>query len=234
MEQDNTGCLGALFRLFGFLSPEKDNGFHRPERGKPGASGADELPYRLRDRFLSPAEISFFHVLQKNAGDRYHLLAKVRISDLLYVVQRKRNYKFVNQIDRKHVDFVLCDPKNMQPALAIELDDSSHAQKKRVERDQLVDEAFKVAGLPLLRVQARKSYVESEIAEEIERALVGAPVTRKQGSADTSPTETGGHPICPNCRIKMVERRAKKGKHEGKRFWACPSYPECREMKPID
>ncbi len=32
----------------------------------------------------------------------------------------------------------------------------------------------------------------------------------------------------------MVQRKAAKGKHAGKRFWACTNYPPCREIIGID
>jgi hypothetical protein len=38
-----------------------------------------------------------------------------------------QNRSWMNRIDRKHVDFLICDPGSMAPALAVELDDGSHA-----------------------------------------------------------------------------------------------------------
>ena len=40
-----------------------------------------------------------------------------------------------NRIHAKHIDFVLCDPGNLQPILCIELDDPSHNRPDRIERD---------------------------------------------------------------------------------------------------
>ncbi len=218
MSNENQGCLVAILKLFGINIGPADSG------------GAEEqLPYRLRDNFLSVAELSFFHVLQSVAGERFHITTKVRISDLLYVVQRRTNMKYANKIDRKHVDFVLCEPKTMQPQLVIELDDSSHARKDRSDRDDLVDAAFAAAGFPVLHVTAKKAYSPDEIAQQIGEAMKETQFPPLQ----TSNTKSS-MPTCPKCQVPMVERKAGKGAHKDKRFWGCPSYPKCREIVPID
>ena len=38
-------------------------------------------------------------------------------------------------------------------------------------------------------------------------------------------------PACPRCGNPMVERIAKMGTNAGKRFWGCPSFPECRGVR---
>jgi very-short-patch-repair endonuclease len=62
-----------------------------------------------------------------------------------------------NKIACKHVDFVLCD-KELNILLAIELDDSSHNRQDRKERDEIVNAAFRSAGLPLMREPAKHFY----------------------------------------------------------------------------
>jgi hypothetical protein len=51
----------------------------------------------------------------------------------------------------------------MNPLFAIELDDSSHNQPDRIERDAFVDDVFAVADLPLLHIPVRGSYNTSEL-----------------------------------------------------------------------
>lgn len=96
--------------------------------GKDEESRKAEFPYRLRDDFLSPAELSFFNLLRDVIGERAVLCPKVRLSDLFCVKHSDpgRFRIYTNKIDRKHMDFVLCDPVTMRPFLALELDDRSH------------------------------------------------------------------------------------------------------------
>lgn len=220
MAKENQGCLAAILKLFGI------------DLGKFSGDGAsrEPLPYRQKDNFLSPAEISFFQVLRRVAGDPNHVCAKVRISDLLYVVDRRNNTRHANRIDRKHVDFVICDSRTMQPQLVVELDDSSHKRKDRADRDELVDAAFAAAGLPILHVPAQRSYSPEHLSQQIRSVMRSVSPSSDPAPADSNPDK----PCCPKCNIAMVERKAAKGKQTGKRFWACPSYPECREIIPID
>lgn len=130
-------------------------------------SSSINYPYGLRSRFLSHAEFSFFRVLQQAVGDRYYILIKVRVADLLYVKRPHENFPARNRIDRKHVDFVICDPNTMQPLAAIELDDSSHQRADRRDRDSFMNAAFLNAGLPLVHIPAARSYNPRRIAEHL-------------------------------------------------------------------
>jgi len=229
MANEPLGCLGAFFKLLGVGG---QNATRDTEQ--------ENLPYRLRDDFLSAAELDFFHALKQVVGEHFHICSKVRISDLLYVANRRENLGHANRIDRKHVDFVLCDPKTMQPALVVELDDSSHQRKDRRDRDELVDAAFHVAGMPILHVTCRRSYVQEELEQQIRTAIK----PEEQEVPPIAPTLTSEAPVdaevvpevphCPKCHVVMIERVASRGRHRGKRFWACPSYPDCRKIVAID
>jgi hypothetical protein len=126
------------------------------------------LPYRRREHLLTAAERSFHGVLMQAVGGRYHIACKVRMADVLWVPggtsDRQRH---LNRIFAKHLDFVLCHPETSTPVLAIELDDSSHRESKRKERDSFVDAALDAADLPLLRIAVRKSYSPHELADMI-------------------------------------------------------------------
>ena len=89
---------------------------------------AIEFPYHLRDTFLSNAEISFYHVVRTVVGESAQVFSKVSLGDIFYVKSNDASkYRvYTNKIDRKHVDFLLCNPKAVRPFLGIELDDKSH------------------------------------------------------------------------------------------------------------
>ena len=132
------------------------------------------LPYRKMDHLLTPAERSFYEVLRRIIGDDLHLFVKVRLADLVWLPHDTDNRQaHVNRVASKHIDFVLCDPHTLAPVLAVELDDSSHAARHRQQRDALVNEVLRSAGLPLLRVAVKKSYVSGEIADRIRSAMHG-------------------------------------------------------------
>ena len=224
--QEASGCLGFFLNLFGIS----------PGNGGSGRRGS-QLPYRLRDKFLSSAELAFYRVLEQAVGPAYSINNKVRLWDVLSVPRREDSRAYENKISSKHVDFLLCDPTTMQPVLAIELDDASHQRKDRQDRDKFVDESFAAAGLAILHIKAARSYSISDVQQQIAAAL-----PKKRSAHQTSPPPmpasqsppTATAPMCPKCHAAMVQRKAAKGKHAGKRFWACTNYPQCREIIGID
>lgn len=149
------GCLGFLQKLFG---------------SQGGGADADWPYVRQPKGLLSKAEFSFFRVLQQACGDRYVVCPKVGLGDLLTVKKGTEKWQsYRNKIDRKHIDFVLCDPRTMQVVAAVELDDKSHASEKAKQRDAVKDQACAAAGLPLLRFKAKASYEPNAIAAALSK-----------------------------------------------------------------
>jgi very-short-patch-repair endonuclease len=131
------------------------------------------LPYR-RKPFLTPAEIAYYKMLRMLFADRYLIFAQVRVVDLCEVLDRPFNQGAVNRIDRRHVDFVLCDQQTFRPMVAIELDDSTHDLPYRRRKDAFLDEVFRVMGMKLVRQKVRLAYSVDEVAEKVEAALAAA------------------------------------------------------------
>jgi len=111
-----------------------------------------DYPYHQVDEFISPAELNFFFNLKSALGDSVQIFSKVKLSDLFYAKTGDfgKNRSYTNKIDRKHIDFLLCDPKTLKPLLGIELDDKSHQRADRQERDDFVNRVFEAAKLPLM------------------------------------------------------------------------------------
>jgi very-short-patch-repair endonuclease len=132
------------------------------------------LPYEKEPSLLTAAERSFYGVLCQALDHQYAIFAKVRLGDLLWLPRRTpRFWLYRNKIDRKHVDFVLCDLTSFSPLLVIELDDSSHEREDRQERDAFVDAALEAAGLPILRMPVQHAYTPAELRVQIYGHLDG-------------------------------------------------------------
>jgi hypothetical protein len=125
-----------------------------------------DYPYRQRDDFLSPAECSFYLALRSCVEEWADVCPKVNLGDVFYATRKNfgERQAYTNKINRKHIDFLLCDKKTAVPLLGIELDDKSHLQTKRQERDEFVECVFKVAGLPLERIAVRPSYNPKDLS----------------------------------------------------------------------
>src|SRR5918995_153138 len=118
---------------------------------------SERLPYRLRENFLSTPELALLRALQQMAGQHYMICPKVALNDIFYIVRPNENVHFFNKIFRKHVDFLLCEPETLKPAIAIELVKPVRRTETR-EADQFMAELFLSARLPLVHVHSSENY----------------------------------------------------------------------------
>jgi very-short-patch-repair endonuclease len=96
----------------------------------------------------------------------------VHLSTLLDHSVKGQNWRVVlAHINRKSVDFILCDKAYISPKLAIELDDRSHERPDRQERDKEVERILKDAGLPLLRLENHRRFNPVELSQKIQELL---------------------------------------------------------------
>ena len=133
-----------------------------------GADAADN--YFLRKSLLTPAERSFLGVLEPVLPAGTRVFAKVRLEDIVGVkkgLDRAGRTSARNRIKSRHVDFLLVRTTDLVPVAGIELDDSSHEEESRQERDAFVDGVFASAGLPLLHVPAQKSYNPTDLKSKL-------------------------------------------------------------------
>lgn len=212
---ENIGCLGSILNMLGLL----------PKQNQKQSDAMQRIfPYALRDDFLSAAELNFYKSLTL-ATEQFpvKILTKVSLSDLFFVTTSdfKTRQSYWNKINRKHVDFLICDQVSLKPLIGVELDDKSHQQANRVQRDHFVNEVFKAANLPLLHVPVKSAYDVTKLTDFIKSELQISETTPKIDSL-----------ICPKCQIPMILRESKKGTHAGQKFYGCSNFPNCKEVKP--
>ena len=207
-----------------------------------------EWPYHLRDDFLTAAEHSFYQVLRQAVAEWALICPKVSLGDVFFV-KSSDNAKFrtyTNKIDRKHVDFLLCDPRTAKPLLGIELDDRSHEREDRKTRDEFLAGVFSAAKLPLMRMPVKHGYsvqqLDGLLREKAGRAVVStppaaipSPVSAPPGTSMQTPALNQAEPDpprCPKCNGSMVIRTARIGPTAGNQFWGCTNYPRCKGVLP--
>lgn len=105
--------------------------------------------------------------LQKYAAERGLLVCpKVRLLDIIEPRKGEKNYRsLIYKVQAKHVDFLICDP-NMHIKAIIELDDNSHDQKDRRNRDSFVDQILTSVGYKMIHTR----YINENTLNEIQSA----------------------------------------------------------------
>lgn len=127
----------------------------------------ENLPYKKK-LLLTKNEWSFYKSLKPVADELgYSVLAKIRVADLVEVTSKDRSewQTYFNKVNKKHVDFVLAKPENLQIVLLIELDDSTHNEAQK-QRDEFMEALYKQTGYKLLRTHGT-----GELKEKIMKAL---------------------------------------------------------------
>lgn len=125
---------------------------------------ATKSAYKLKNNFLSPAEINFYRVLETALReDEFKVFAKVRLADIVEVNSHGKDFtQRWNKISQKHIDFLVCD-KDLKPLICIELDDKSHLMNSAFPNDTFKNDLFTNVSLPLLRIVARRAYDPVEL-----------------------------------------------------------------------
>lgn len=158
-------------------------------------------------------------------GARYVICPKVALNDIFYIVRPNENVHFFNKFFRKHVDFLLCDPTTLQPALGIDLV-KPVAKTETREADQFVEDLFVSAGLPLVHIPSSERYSQQDLAELFQLAIMKV--------RDTAPlrvtAKTDSVPMCPVCGKMMVLRIHRNGADAGKKYYGCIDSPRCSGM----
>ena len=218
MSTENQGCLAALFGI-------KSKNTQPNAEARPGV-----LPYGLRKQFLSAAEASFYRSLVEAIKDKLLVFPKPSLKEFISVTDQNNFQTHLNKIDRKHVDFLICDLKTLEPVFAIELDDASHRRAERGQRDTFLETVLSGVELPLVRVPVRPSYNLQELQILFENAVEKRRMrVAAQEDAKHLLNAQGDAPLCPTHRIPMVLRTARQGNTPGEKFWGCPNFPSCRE-----
>ena len=124
------------------------------------------LPYRRRIGLLTPGERRFFHDgLKPAVGEQFLISFKVRLADVITVDDWGSS--FGRKIAQKHVDFVLVTPKQTRITAVIELNDATHLDDQRKNRDEFLSDALQAAGIPFIVFPVYRQYNSSKIRQRI-------------------------------------------------------------------
>ncbi|WP_423840470.1 DUF2726 domain-containing protein [Vibrio mytili] len=121
------------------------------------------VPHKKNDYLCSKSENGFYQVLLRVLPSDYIVHCQVSMMALIQPV----NFKDNSKTWAKRIDYVITD-RDTKILAVIELDDSSHRQKKRQERDSYVNSAFQ-GHHKLIRIEAQSNYDPVVIASLLER-----------------------------------------------------------------
>ncbi len=178
---------------------------------------AKEYQYKKRGPVLSAAESGFYHALVQAVGDHAIVFCKINMSNLITpaaIKKKKDLYIASNRITKSAFQFVVCDPRTLEPRVVIELDDGKPLNKAKAERQKWLMHVCKSANIPLIGATVKFSYQVSKL-----RRLLAAHIDLIEADKEIR--------FCKRCGSPMVIKIASQGEFKGRRFFTCSRQPQC-------
>ena len=117
--------------------------------------------YVTKTHFFNRSEQQFFNILNaKLDAQRFTIFPKVRLGDIVSVVDQHVNSGGWAKVRARHVDFLIWDLKAQRIACAIELDGPSHANAKAQVADAFKNEVFSSLNFALYRVRVGSNFYQ--------------------------------------------------------------------------
>jgi len=134
------------------------------------------LPYKLNKFTLNDSEKEFFGILQnlEVIKNHYYIFPQLTLDKLVYIPKEITNqWIYLNEINRKFVDFTLFDKNTLMPQLVIELDGAPHViDEKVMQRDKFVNSVLSSVGIKVLHIPRRDGkYIKEELNRKIKSVL---------------------------------------------------------------
>ena len=131
--------------------------------------------YKAKRYIITLNELKFYNVLLEIAKELDLILfAQVSLYNIIKMqddLDFRTETIFFNKIAAKTIDFVLVDKTNCRIKLCIELDDSTHRKKKRIQRDEFINDLFKNLDINLLRYPVYPVYYKETLKKQIQNHM---------------------------------------------------------------
>ena len=100
---------------------------------QPASNDNQLFIYEVKKSLITPSEQSFFAALKELVPQGYMVFPQINLAAF---IDRTDDVSFHNELFR-NIDFLITD-ENYKPRIAVEINDSSHLDKGRKERDEKV------------------------------------------------------------------------------------------------
>ena len=137
---------------------------------KAGSKGKYDLSrYYLKNSIVTPVEKWMYNIIKDELTEEYFVAPKVGIKDFVGVKKGNNYMKYFGHIAQRHIDFLVCKKDTLSPAFGIEIDDTSHEQQNRKDRDQENDQIYNAIGIKVLHMPTKIK--EEELRDIIKNAI---------------------------------------------------------------
>lgn len=133
----------------------------------------DKYLYNVRKTLISKSEQGFYNAIKTSVPDGYCVFPQINLASF---IDRTDDARFHNELFR-NVDFLITDSE-YQPKFVIEINDQTHLNVDRKERDEKVRKICEEAGVPILKLWTSYGVNPEYIKGRIDEILNKLPVAR--------------------------------------------------------
>lgn len=133
----------------------------------------DTFLYRLRERLLTQNEQNYYKAILSVLPTGYRVFPQI---NLAAIIEKSQTSKYRNELFR-NLDFLITDAE-YHPRIAIEINDSTHLNADRRERDQRVKNICEEAGISLFSLWSNQGVNTEYIQRRIFDILQSPPPVR--------------------------------------------------------
>lgn len=161
----------------------------------------DSYLYNPRKFLITQAEREFYNAINSSVPAGYYVFPQVNLAAF---IERTDDSRFHNELFR-NVDFLVTDIQ-YKPIFVIEINDQTHLNNDRKERDEKVQKICEEAGIPILKFWTSYGINLEYIKRRIDETLLSLPAARIHHFNQSFTTV---EPIIPNDNPLPI--RQKKG-----------------------
>lgn len=155
---------------------EKCGNWHRHDAPCPvpdTPTSNSEYLYEARKTLISQSEQRFFEAIKEAVPAGHCVFPQINLASF---IDRTDDARYHNELFR-NVDFLVTDP-NYTPLFIIEINDQTHLNKDRKERDEKVRKICEEAGIPILKLWTSYGVDPEYIKKRIDEIISNLPISR--------------------------------------------------------
>lgn len=138
--------------------------------------------YDVRKKLISKSEQGFFNVIKSSVPEGFCVFPQINLASF---IDRNDDARFHNELFR-NVDFLVTDAE-YTPKFIIEINDQTHLNNDRKERDEKVRKICEEAGIPILKLWTSYGVNPQYIKSRIDEVLSNLPVVRVHHFSQVQP-----------------------------------------------
>ena len=185
---------------------------------------SDAYLYDIKNTLISKTEQTFYIAIKSSLPEGFCIFPQINLASF---IERTDDARYHNELFR-NVDFLITDAE-YHPKIIIEINDQTHMNNDRKERDEKVQKICEEAGIPILKLWTSYGANPEYIKKRIDETLQQCPVPRvhhfKQAVTPTPPVAPSPAPTpTPSKKTGCYIATAVYGSYDCPQVWTLRRY----------